>query len=170
MGPFIYHKVPDDMQGDVLYPLNELKDRLPETYAIQVAKYKDREWLLQREILPLSCLWNDVLHFTPVHPRLIYTSLRQAGFKYPSTRFFEFDYTRWDPDGCAIMFFSGGEDRSYHLGRPCDFTNIDMLPSETEAYYRECYSQKANPLLFSGIPHVLYKGSVDIKNCTVIEV
>lgn len=58
----VYHLVPKNFVGNVLFSLNRLKDTLPETYATQVGKYAGREKILERRIPKLDCLWNDVLH------------------------------------------------------------------------------------------------------------
>jgi hypothetical protein len=39
---FVYHYVPNKMNGSVLYPLNELKALMPQVYAAQAAKYQVR--------------------------------------------------------------------------------------------------------------------------------
>ena len=68
---FIYHKVPADMSGNILYPLNVMEKINPEIYEKAVKKYEGREYLM-REVIPwLNCLWNDVLHFSIVHPTKI---------------------------------------------------------------------------------------------------
>jgi glycosyltransferase involved in cell wall biosynthesis len=43
---FLYHKRKADMQGDILYPLNTLKEIHPEISTEIVKKYDGREWLL----------------------------------------------------------------------------------------------------------------------------
>ena len=60
--PFIYHKKPPAMQGQVRYPLNVLKEVAPRAYEAELAKYQGREELLKMTIPKLGCLWNDVLH------------------------------------------------------------------------------------------------------------
>lgn len=77
---YLYHKVPPDFVGPILYPLNRLKQRLPDVYARQVKKYQGREAVLKRRIPHLNCLWNDVLHFSPVHPTQCRAALQAAGF------------------------------------------------------------------------------------------
>lgn len=71
----LYHMKPFDMRGDVLYPLNAMKDIYPDIYEKQIAKYDDhpsRKKLPLRRIPKLDCLWNDVIQCAPVHPHLIY--------------------------------------------------------------------------------------------------
>ncbi len=37
-----------------------------------------------------------------------------------------------------------------------------QLPLETKKYYREKIQERKKPLLFHGVPHILYKGSLDV--------
>ena len=63
---YVYHMVPEELKGEYLIPLNELKRAYPNLYDEYIQKYKDhtqREQLLTRKIPKLECLWNDVVHF-----------------------------------------------------------------------------------------------------------
>jgi hypothetical protein len=71
MSQFVYHFKPKNMVGDLLIPLNQLRDKHPMTYAEHVTKYKGREKLLEKTIPLLNCLWNDVLHISPIHPQIV---------------------------------------------------------------------------------------------------
>ncbi|MBI2087070.1 MAG: hypothetical protein HYT69_02770 [Candidatus Zambryskibacteria bacterium] len=66
---YLYHQIPKNMFGTLLYPLNVLKETHPEIYAEHAKKYVGREQLLTATVPPLNCLWNDVLHFTAIAPR-----------------------------------------------------------------------------------------------------
>ena len=44
---FVYHAVPRDMVGDVLYPLNQLEAMRPGLYEFQESKYVGREAALR---------------------------------------------------------------------------------------------------------------------------
>ncbi len=66
---YLYHSVPKNLQGNILYPLNTLKEKHPEIYEQQVSKYVGREHMTQQRIPILDCLWNDVLHFSAVNPK-----------------------------------------------------------------------------------------------------
>ena len=60
--PFVYHIRSADFRGTTLYPLNRLRDRYPDVYEAQRAKYRGREWLLEARVPLLDVLWNDVIH------------------------------------------------------------------------------------------------------------
>ena len=72
---YIYHAVPKNLDGSILYPLFSLKDKFPDLYEKEIKKYDDHP---QRKLLPfkkvpkLNCSRGDVLHFSPIHPNLIF--------------------------------------------------------------------------------------------------
>jgi len=69
---YIYHIRRPDFIGSRLYPLNRFKDKLPAIYENAIKKYEGREWLMAAMLPILGCLWNDVLHFSLMHPGEIY--------------------------------------------------------------------------------------------------
>lgn len=80
---YLYHWVPKDLQGDTLFPLNTLKEKYPDLYKKEASKYVGREQIMQ-DVLPiLNCLWNDVLHFSAVHPSLVKEALFESGRTKP---------------------------------------------------------------------------------------
>ena len=170
MAQYVYHRVPDNIKGTVLYPLNVLKNIHPEAYASHAKKYKDREWLLQRRIDVLDCLWNDVLHCTPINPTKIYPMLRKIGFGYPPERFYQIVCSDWRSDQCALMEYSiDGIERIYNTGLPRYFHGFDTLPDATLAYYRKCHADKIHPMIFACTPHILFKGSINVSAAPIIE-
>src|SRR5262245_55380278 len=88
---YLYHWVPADLRGHILYPLNQLKSIYPSLYIIEAAKYQNRESLMRVRLPILDCLWNDVLHFSPVHPSKIQQALAEAGFARKQRRYFKID-------------------------------------------------------------------------------
>ena len=81
--PFIYHMKPIKMLGNTLYPLNTLKEISKDTYAYEfhVAKYTHRKSLMEIKIPVLNCLWNDVVHCSPIDPNLHYRAFIKAGLQ-----------------------------------------------------------------------------------------
>jgi hypothetical protein len=171
MSSLIYHMVPDNMQGEILYPLNVLRQIHPEGYAFHAAKYKGREWLPKTTIPIFDCFWNDVLFCTPVHPGKVYSKLREVGYKYPLERFYEIPFNDLEPERCAVMeYANGGKDKVYNKVIPSDLSAFDKLPEETIQYYVECYSKGAHPMLFAWVPHIIYRGSINTHKLNIIEV
>jgi hypothetical protein len=79
---YLYHRVPKDMRGNTLHPLNQLKKVSPDIYAQKVKKYEGRLEILERKIPALDCLWNDVLHLTAVHPTVLNAAFESVGKNY----------------------------------------------------------------------------------------
>lgn len=164
----IYHLVPKDMQGEVLYPLNTLKHTHPKVYEKEVGKYVGREQLMQQKIPILDCLWNDVLHFSAVHPTKVKKALLEAGGTIPfNIEYFEIDPHLLDPENTIVYMdkhnnlidkFKVGNFAKYN---PDNITQYSELPQETKDYYKEMISQDKKPLLYHKVPHILYKGSLD---------
>ncbi len=80
-----------NLTGNRLLPLNELKSDYPDVYRMHSMKYKSREWLKDRNIPFLNCLWNDVLHFRTVHPRKIKKAQVTAGLQWHQVKWFQID-------------------------------------------------------------------------------
>ena len=82
MQRFVYHMVPAEMIGEKLIPLNSLgkvHPHLYEKYAEQYFDHPERSKLLKKQVPKLDCLWNDVLHFLPLHPHHVYKALKGLG-------------------------------------------------------------------------------------------
>jgi hypothetical protein len=168
---YLYHRVPKEMRGNILYPLNMLKTEKPEVYKLGVEKYNGREDILSEKIEPLNCLWNDVIHLTAVHPREIKEALSQAG-KVLEFDFYEIDPYLLDPSNTTVYLYNKrkGEEKEFEVYDPHNITRYSSLPQRTKDYYIETILNNKDPLLFHIIPHILYKGSIDITAANIIHV
>lgn len=156
------------MQGDVLFPLNALKKTHPDLYKKQASKYVGREQIMQYRLPVLNCLWNDVLHFSPVHPSEVKQALIEAGRKKPfDVEFFEIDPHLLNPENTIVYLYKDSsiidktEENNFVKYNPEDIAQYSVLPKETKDYYKEMLSQGKNPLLFHRVPHILFKGSLN---------
>ena len=170
--PSLFHFVPDRMVGTVLYPLNALKDREPEAWRREVAKYEGREQVLEKPIPPLGCLWNDALHFSTVHPSLVVAELKAVGLEPLRRRFFELDAELLDPERTVIFLNRRSEaDESQWLPfDPARLAGLTDLTEPTRRYYRECAALGKRPLLYGYLPHVLFRGELETRSLPVREV
>jgi hypothetical protein len=175
----IYHRVPQNFTGSVLYPLNVLEAELPECYANQAKKYVGREALTEQIIPPLGCYWNDVLHFSPVHPALIKEGLIAAGFEPQITRWFvvapiALGFNQHN----AAIYLHPAKDRLDFRKMADDFMPFDRralgglgnLPEATLTYYKISRKEHKSPLLFHRIPHILYQGSLSLDQMSTVTV
>jgi hypothetical protein len=127
----------------------------------------------------LDCLWNDVLHFAPVHPARTQAALTAAGFPRKQRRYFEVDPVQMGfHAGNAVIFFHQRVDPDRFQLHPEDFAPFDPqalaglgeIPAATRAYYREAQRQGRRPLVYLYVPHILYKGTLDIRGLNIVEV
>jgi hypothetical protein len=164
------------MVGTVLYPLNELEDVDPETWRQEREKYAGREQVLEKRVPPLNCLWNDVLHLSAVHPADIIAALGDVGLEPLRRRFFEIDPFDLDSDRTVVFVnrrasaadaLDGSQWMPFQLAA---LTELSTFNEASRRYYRECAQGGKRPLLWGYLPHVLYRGSLDIRTLRIIEV
>lgn len=170
---FLYHFVPKNMQGTVLYPLNELKKIWPDIYKYHDDKYGWRREV-QKTIIPGHGKWGDVIHLSPIDPNLTIKELNNAGFtKDIQWKVYKIDPSVLDKDKLIIMTksFEGDKPKSHFEEFNIDkLSTLNRFPQWTLNYYKECKKKNINPLLYAGAPHVLYAGRIDIGNVEIISV
>ena len=130
------------------------------------------------KIPPLDCLWNDVFQLTAIEPRTFKNALREASknFYDQTMSFFKIDPTTLDPKFATVYT----HDRSEKTAVPQadDFVAYDptklqpysVLPNMSMAYYKRIYALGKKPRLFVGVPHIFYKGSIDISKAEIVTV
>lgn len=179
MTQYVYHMIPHNMQGRILYPLNRMKSLYPEIYAQQIAKYNDhpsRRNLPQRIIPKLNCLWNDVVQCAPIHPRHLYRQLVQHGFELnPDMRWFQIPLETIQDMPVAIYFSQYKEDITLPLPETAvewfDFDHyqeLTTIPADTLAWYDRMQEKGRVFGIFVGIPHILVQGEIDTRHTSVI--
>jgi len=161
------------MEGHKLHPLSLLAALHPHLHALAAAKYKDRSHLSLKEVSPLGCLWTDVVFFSPVHPQEIYSALRKLGQAPAPAKFFEIPHTVFDPSLTTILVPEISIEGKTLSEQPVPFSaqalgRFSALPTATYAYFSHTLSLGHQPLLFAGVPHILYKGSLDISHANII--
>ncbi len=164
-----------DMTGDTLYPLNELKTIFPEIYTKDASRYKGRDGVMQIVIPILNCLWNDVLHFTAVHPSVVKSALKSAGMKKSyDLQYYEIDPELLDPKNTAVFLYTSkllsGNKLEVVSYDPTKIEKYSLLPQITMDYYKERYEMGGEPLVYYRVPHILYKGKLNVKDVRIIKV
>ncbi len=172
---YLYHGVPEKMQGDFLYPLNVLKDRDPEVYLQEVKKYAGRERLLGKRVGVLDCLWNDVVHLTAVPPAQIKKNLIEGGFGKKPLSFFKIPIEMIQGEqSVAFTYRHDGQGISeineYEKFDPAKMDVYSAVPREATAHYKQCKKEGKKPFLFRFTPHILSCGSIDIRGLEIITV
>ncbi|MCR4328891.1 MAG: hypothetical protein NUV53_05310 [Patescibacteria group bacterium] len=173
---YLYHSVPKDLQGNILYPLNVLKEKYPEIYAQQVSKYIGREHIIQQQIPVLDCLWNDVLHFSAINPIEIKQALIEAGHKDITMNYYQVDPKLIDTKNTIVYLYAHTDNKdkmneaNFAPYDPKEVQQFAVMPQMTKDYYREMISKGERPLLYHRVPHILYKGDLNITGLPVIAV
>ncbi|HUO55842.1 MAG TPA: hypothetical protein VMU27_00170 [Candidatus Paceibacterota bacterium] len=170
---YLYHRVPTNMAGTILYPLNILKELHPEIYSEHVKKYEGREQLLTTEVPPLHCLWNDVLHFTAVVPSTLKANLVKADIELPSMTWFKVPVTLIQGENSIAFTYRRDVDvvpnfKEYEPFDPARMEIYRTVPDETLEYYKRKKTENVRPLLFHLVPHILYKGTLETKGLEVV--
>ena len=176
---YVYHRVPDNLTGHVLYPLNQLKNIFPSLYVTKAANYQNREAVMQARLPLLNCLWNDVLHFSPVHPSKVQEALAEAGFGRKLRRYFEVNPIAkgFNPTNAVVFLHQQVTLEKFQLVEedfrsftPGELHSLGEIPEATLAYYREMFELGKRPLVYLYVPHILYQGRLDISDVNIIEV
>jgi hypothetical protein len=99
----LYEAAIRQLCGDELLPLNTIRDRYPDLYDRESAKYAERPYVMDHPVHPLGCRWTDVVFFSPVHPELIFEALRESGRISGAPDYWTIDANLLSPDRTCIL-------------------------------------------------------------------
>jgi hypothetical protein len=176
--PFLYHARPDDMRGDTLLPLNQLRRLHPDVYERAREKYAGREAVTAFRVPVLDVLWNDALHLSPIHPARLAAAWAVAGLPESAWEgeFFAIPVDRIDA-GRAVWFA-----QEVYLTRdapdlpaedfspfdPARYEELAELPAGYADYLRQ-RRESGRPLRrFAAVPHVLVTAPIDVAGLTLV--
>jgi hypothetical protein len=180
---FIYHMVPNKMAGEVLHPLSELRKTWPKRYEIEIKKYDDhpiRKNLPKRIIKKIDCLQEDVIHFTPMHPHLMFKGLKtvfndwersQLFYEIPIERIGDQPAVYFDMNRTGTYIFGNDEpEEMFETVNAKTYKILTELPKEALEFYEQWKSrgEKGAPAM-GRIPHLMVKGQVSVEKCQVID-
>ena len=156
------------MVGTELVPLNQMTDDMSGIKTKNLKKYEGREEILERQVPLLNCAWNDVLQFTPVHPQKVFELQVEMGLipKVHDAKFFEIPIESFDLDKTAVFFKTapGEENVTVQWLKDVDFDTLTEIPEATINYYKSLIGSGELPFNYQYIPHILFKGSLDVSN------
>jgi hypothetical protein len=182
MSQFLYHFRPKDMVGNILFPLNRLKDAHPDLYLNQIKKYENRSWILNKQIPSLNCLWNDVLHLSPVNPQIILDSWKKEGlYHYANSivgRVIEvykipIDLICEDTTVCFQSFNFEFHNTKDELDKFWSFESekyieqFEISTDQVKVWHLD-KSENRKLFWFSHTMHVLANQEINIENCEII--
>jgi len=174
---YLYHRVPKNVRGNILYPLNAIKEIHPEIYEQEVSKYNGREHIARQQIPVLNCLWNDVLHFSAVNPKEVKHALIEAG-KNPDfiMNCYQVDPKLIAPENAIVYLYAHTDDKdklnenNFASFDPDEVAKFSPMPQATKDFYKEMIRTGGRTFLFHRIPHILYRGTIDITDLPIVSV
>ncbi len=131
---------------------------------------------MERFIPTLECLWNDVLHFSAINPRELKQSLIEAGMSPREWKFYQLDPILLDPKQTTIYLYQERDnDRKMNHSNFSEYNlealdEYSVLSQATKDYHKESFAKNKRPLLYVLVPHILYRGSIDVSDLPVIVV
>lgn len=169
---FLYHGIPEDMKGDELITLSQMFAKDPVLHQKYLEKYKGREEILERRIPLLDCLWNDVVQLLPLHPRKLFELQLQLGLinEIPEYRYFQIDPTTLNIDDTVVYFKTapGEENVTVKWLKDSNLDELQEIPEATIKYYESMVGTGEPVFNYQFVPHILYRGSVDISKSNTI--
>jgi hypothetical protein len=159
------------MEGKSLIPLNQM-DKDKELFQGYSKKYIGREELIQQSFPLLNCLWNDVVQFSALDPRIIIKELRKYNEDLVLSRksFYKFSVKDITSHYEAIVFDRDltRKDKSFkveaHEVRKLEvdsYKELEEVPKRTIEYWKKVKAEGGVFLMFPFITHVMVKGLVD---------
>jgi hypothetical protein len=148
-------------------PLNELKNVSLDVYQREKAKYEGRERVMNITIPRLDTAWNDVLHLSPIHPSELKNAFVEEGGNpddFPSD-WYKIPITLIAPESAVLS--RGGDFLVYD---PETLINETHVPEATRGHYRESIAAGKRTFFFEHAPHLLFKGSIPLAECSKIKV
>ena len=177
---YLYHAVLKNMIGSTLYPLNSLATIYPAIYETEVKKYAHRPHVSSRRIPVLqNCLWNDVVFLTAVDPGRTKETLEKIdNNKKPTWRYFKINPEHLDPHHATVYLFKDADAHKPLASNDFEAFNTETLqsyaviPEPTKLYWRQYSPSTERPvrLLYMHIPHILYRGPIDVSDAEIVEV
>ena len=74
---FVYHGVPENMMGEEILSLNQLRSANLSAYGKNIEKYKGREAVIERNVPLLNCKASDVINLLPFNPKKLFEELQE---------------------------------------------------------------------------------------------
>ena len=167
---FVYHRVPSNLVGGTLYPLNALALVHLEEAEFHQKKYQGREQITEARIPPLDCLWNDVLMLSPVHPGLLIQALRDGGRIIPPQHWYAVDATLLEPERTSLFVGPLEQTLTFSSEDYLEFTpeNLQAHFTPVKQTLERLRSQALEPrvFMFTDIPHVFTRGHLRLPTCS----
>ncbi len=142
-------------------------------YQDEIQKYAGREQVMKITIPGLDCVWNDVLHLSAVDPNNFKSIFAKHGQDF-QTSVYTIDPAQLDPSKMMVFLDAvadqAARQKDFVPFRVEDLSKYTQLPKQTIEYYQDCFKKGERPLLYSGVAHILYKGTIDTTGLPIMYV
>ena len=146
-----------------------------------IKKYDDhpkRKELPNKRIGPLDCVRGDVLHFSAVHPGLVFAALKVV---FPennrSVKFFKVPIASlaapaviYDMNRPEYAFGENDTDELFDAVDVTQYREVRVVPGPAFDFFNEwkARGERGAPP-WGRIPHVFVRGAVDVSGCEVVD-
>lgn len=161
-------------------PLNELKTKHRDLFEAQAAKYQGREELMSWEVPTLGCRWNDVLHFSPIHPQTILDTWRHEHlfeikqpqlplevYKVPLRLFNEENLSYFQSFNSDYENYDSSKDKFWKL-ECANYSELTKVSAEQIELWKSDVKANRRMLWFGRTLHVLAKQRLDTRLCETV--
>ena len=185
----VWHGVPQEMVGETLFPLGQLRDVDAALYELQKAKYAGREEVPEYRVPLLDRGFLDTVHCSSI-PRWIYRARRDAGFDVPARSdtgwgiglAFEIPLKRilvnptlwyswrtpWVNGYPHADVPTAPPSEEFEVFDPRRYAPLPDVPDLHREYLAQMKEQHRRALTFVHIPYVLVAGPIDVRGCRIV--
>ncbi|MDQ5950750.1 MAG: hypothetical protein QG639_26 [Patescibacteria group bacterium] len=168
---YLHHHVPENQKGDIIYPLSLLKEKFPNIYKEQFAKYDN---IKEKDVeIPGFGYWNDCVNLMPVSPGLVKKELEKYGHNTDwKWKFYRINPEILDKSKLIIMVMDddkGTLERKFIPFSSAAFERYCHIGEPTRTIFQKAKENNEQPNTYARVPHVLYRDSINTKDLEVIE-
>lgn len=166
----LFHLIIDDIRGDHIFTLNQLRAAYPDLYTRHAAKHHGREWVMKEPIPALECTWGDVVFLSPVDSTDIFAALARAGRATDLPPAATIQASRLNPENCIIRLMRHGAGGHYpdpsdeHDYLPFTTASLRAVSRVTVAAISRLENLEPSDagLPWVDVPHILHWGAIPV--------
>lgn len=175
----LYHLLPKELSGTKLYPLNDLYAIDSVLYDRHARKYEGREATMLQTIPFFDCLWNDAIFLSPVHPAKIIAARMECGLSMQDgteQEWLVIETEKLDQDKLLLYRHRPRWliEEEPHVAEYVRFAELSEAEKARLSEMPECAMWamrkfREKTFFFGCVPHLLYRGAIDIQDSQVIK-
>ena len=180
MAAFVYHLCAPDFRGTTLFPLDNLREALPEIYERERVKYDHRESVLEFVIPKLGVPWGATVNLSALDPTHLVAARRRLGVPFsnlltrrilriPVNRIAHLPAVRYNSKTHWINSSPGDAsvpltppEHEFFPFDPLTYEEVTEVPELHLEYLGRQLARGERALGFVFVPHVLVAGPIDV--------